>query len=538
MINILDIPDQYFFVYDRERHEEAVDGLRAVDELFLGDTQEAREKIHKRLIPVIGFREAEALVQRDAERMKERLEEVVEKQLHLKAYLEQKFAMAAQRAARAYPEDFGDREVRRDAVFYTLSRAGLAVIGDFVRGETDWEKVAERISNGEQLERFLPSKIIRDVVALLPCAILFNEQRAELTAQLKQYNADLAKKVERALPRPVEFNQLDLPKGLEQQIMQLLRGCIKQGETFLRGVDSLAERLELDEEAAAELTGRLKRVVRGSTFRLARGLEELRHGRVDECVLSPDYSARSRKKWMPLAVELAKAGCVRRHDIEHVHTKNSSYLQTIYGWLRGRDAFSTRALQILDVGEVSGWSGEGSKLLDPQKVTERTAGLYVGYFLFGRGNQSCRKKRNLRTLSYYMREKSEEWFFDTLERTGTLVTRPSLGETMTGFGYVCRVHTIPIQFLGIAEYALETMTTETLETFRKTALQGWLEDNVRCVHVRKSGTLSMQTSIRSEYEGVIRQMAKAVGLNISRGSVRGNRVDVHVRNPEIVGYKQ
>lgn len=61
VINILDIPDQYFFVWDRARHEAALDSLEFVSKLETDDTEEKRGEMQKRITPVVGFREAERL---------------------------------------------------------------------------------------------------------------------------------------------------------------------------------------------------------------------------------------------------------------------------------------------------------------------------------------------------------------------------------------------------------------------------------------------------------------------------------------------
>src|SRR3989338_7906562 len=162
MINILEILDQYFFVWDRARHEAAIDGLELVGDIEREDSAEKRERLHQRIVSVVGFRQAEKLKAAKPEEVREALQAVRERQQYLKGYLEERFEAARQRAAARYPdpEVFGEQEVRRDAAFYTLARSGLMVISDALIGGSDWEIISGEISNGQRLDSYLPSEII------------------------------------------------------------------------------------------------------------------------------------------------------------------------------------------------------------------------------------------------------------------------------------------------------------------------------------------------------------------------------------------
>ncbi len=537
MINILDIPDQYFFVWDRARHEAAINGLEFVAGLEKEDSDEKRVELEKRITPVVGFRQAERLKTAKLEEVREALQAVRERQQYLKGYLEQKFEAARQRAAAKYsdPEAFGKQEVRRDAVFYTLARSGLMIISNVLVEAEDWERVSGEIANGESLDRYLPSEIVGLTRDLLPRAILFNEQRDELKAALRSYGLgdDQLRQLDRALPDAIS---LDLPEQQMEQVNTMLERCVSSEADFEMEFSGLTEQLQLDQQESQELKQKLKKVVKGSAFRLAKGLDALRNGRVDEGVLLNAYKTSTIIPWYPLGYDIAGLG-VMEHDVEHVHTRNSRYRATLLNYLYAMIGIPTKVIKMLSIDNVSSWTTPGApKILDPHtQFNSEYVGKLIGYFLFGHGITYSSDVLVYRPC----RKKSREQFLDMLAQLGKLQWEPSYTvsssrDVAKRFGRESKssttseVYLVPNQFLELARIGFQRLEVNEDPEMIKSALKCWLEDR---------SNRHMHVGIKPEYEGVIRRMAQTVGLGLSEGQDSFNKRRVYVRNPEIVGYR-
>ncbi|MBI4163624.1 MAG: hypothetical protein HY512_02065 [Candidatus Aenigmarchaeota archaeon] len=535
MINILEIPGQYFFVWDRTRHEAAINGLKLVEDIESEDSAKNRERLHQRIVPVVGFRQAERLKDAKPEEVRETLQVVRERQQYLKGYLEERFETGASRAGTRYPENFGEQEVRRDAVFYTLTRSGLIVISDALGEQTDWEKASGEILNGERLDRYLPPEVTEITQDLLPRAILFNQQRNDLKSRLREYGLsdDQLRQLDKALPNVVN---LDLPEEQKQQAQVLLQRCIGPEADFEREFGRLTEQLQLDQQEATELKQKLKKVVRGSAFRLARGLYGLKNGRIDDGALNSFYTTGSIHKWFGLGRDISELGLTEL-DIDHVHTRNVRYVTSIINnHLSGWNGLPTKLIEHLGIEDASSWHTQRNTFLDPVLEPDpETLGLYVGHFLFGHGSAT--------TGSYSPKDKGREQFLDLLERSGKLnkdlyVNTKTSGEISEDFrkqiknpDKVVKKYTVPLQIFRLAKHALERCQDRE---FYMSALRGWLVDRYTPERRCLGGGITMKRN----YEDLIRTMASVVGLNVSDGYEMSERSKhVYVRNPEIVGYR-
>ncbi len=528
MTNILDIPDQQFYVWDRVRHEAARDGLEFLSGLEKEDDDQKRDELEKRIQPAVGFRQAEKLRDAKPEEVREVLQSVRERQIQMKAYLEERFETAASRINARFPEDFGEQEVRRNAVFHTLSRSGTILIADSF-GQRDWEEISDRVRDGNQLDNYLPREIVENILDLLPYALVFNKQRAELKDKLRSYlTAEQLENLDRKLPK--------LP-DLPEEANQMVERCIKSEVDFEKEFAQLASNLKLSPEKAEELENRLKKVVQGSV-RLARSLDGLRFGRADEEILDPPYRTKSRYKWFGLGKEIAGLR-LAEYDIDHVHTRNSRYVASIIAsWLSGKGGLPTKLLEYLGIEDVSSWHTRQNKFLDPVLEPDpETLGLYTGHFLFGNGFMSG-------ISGYYSpKDKRREWFLNLLERAGRLEEDLSIQSTTSGkiakrFSIqiqnpdkVVEMYIVPVQIFRLAKYAIERCQDEG---FYRAALRGWLVDRYSQFSGQKGGL----TRMKKEYEDKIKEMASAVGLNLSRwGDSNQRRSRVYVNNPEVVGYR-
>ncbi len=543
MINILEIPDQYFFVWDRARHEAALDGLELVSKLANEDTEEEREILKHRITPVVGFRQAEKLKEARPEEVREALQAVRERQQYLKGYLEERFETARQRAAARYPEPevFGGQEVRRDAAFYTLARSGLMLISDALMGGSDWEQISGEISNGERLERYLPNQIIELTRDLLPRAILFNEQRDELKAVLRSYGLgdEQLRQLDRALPEAIN---LDLPENQREQVNTMLERCVETETDFEREFGGLAQQLQLGQQESQELKKKLKKVVKGSAFRLARGLDGLRNGMVDEGVLISSYKVRTILKWYPLGEEISRLG-LKEDDRDHVHSRNSRYASLVLSsWLDAEKSMPINLINSLGIEDVSCWCTHSGSIntLDPRlDISPNTLGRYIGHFLFGKGYVG--KNENLQYSPTKIRDR--DWFLDLLEELGNLTSDPStrenplkrvhqvFGRESDTQGTVKR-YSVPRRILDLTRYALECYRKDPNPTMAAVSLESWMAERLS-----RSYGKAIELSMKPEYETDIRRMCEQVGLNISSGLIRWNKKVVYVRNPEIVGYR-
>ncbi|MBI4171071.1 MAG: hypothetical protein HY514_05200 [Candidatus Aenigmarchaeota archaeon] len=544
-INILDIPDQYFFVWDRERHEAIEYSLLAIEELKKepkkAETENDRAALKDQITPVFGYRQAEKLWQKDLADIEEALGEKEKRQKQLKQYLEGRLLAAASRAAKIYPDSFGEADRRRDAAFYPAARSGLMAIARAAGHELEWELLAGELADGKRLDSYLPQAFITDVLDFLPQALLFNKYRDELKSRLKSYGVanEQVAEIDRNLLQAIDLAGIE--EEQRQDIENLLEECAVREKDFLEEFDRLKTKLQLDEERAGQLKGKLKKVVRGSTFRLAKAVQGLQYGRVDERILNQTYRTQNNFTWLPLGAELAKLG-LKEHDVDHVHTRNARYVNEILtNYLSGEHKMPQSLIKYLQIDVVSNWgtSGVPIPLLDPMlQPDSETVGSYIGYFLFGHGSFHGTR------FFYFPCQKDREWFLDLLEQAGTLAREPgknerSSKEFATRFGIACnyeriyQCYYVPAQFATLAHYALEKFGKQEDPALAKAALFGLLMDRYYANKKRRGVTLSL----KPEYEEDIRRMAQLVGVEMSGGYVHGNKLRVYVRNPEVVGYR-
>ncbi len=539
MLNILDIPDQYFFVWDRARHEAIEYALAAIEELRKTDTEKGRADLKEQITPVFGFRMAEKLHQKGLPVIEEALKEKEERQRHLKRHLEDRFQAAARKAAELYPTDFDETEVRRDAVFYTAARSGLMAISDALGYGLDWECVSGEISSGQRLDRYLPQELVRDVVALLPHAVLFNKHRDELFSRLKSYGLSEEKlaEVRRALPDPTDLDKLGLHEEQRCEVEGLLEKCAKGESEFSEEFGRLSERLHLDDEHSKELKNKLKKVVKGSAFGLAKSLNGLQQGRVDENVLARTYRCVSARLFIPLGAEAAALGRWE-YNISHVHVQKLRQTNMLKVYFHGREGIPQNLMRFVQLDETSKWAGSAYRaLLDPiLRPGAETLGLYIGHFLFGHGSE----KQN--QVAYCSgQSKGREWFLDLLEKIGKLEIDPSKQgrnnqDIARQFGReqdyrgTSEIYTIPQHFVVLAYYGLEQSRQKEEPQIAKAALFGLFCD--RFCKDKRGG----HVNLKLEYEDDIRRMAYLLGLSMSKGSMEGNKLRVHIKNYEIVGY--
>ncbi|MBI4170495.1 MAG: hypothetical protein HY514_02285 [Candidatus Aenigmarchaeota archaeon] len=549
MINILEIPDQHFFVWDKERHESIGYSLLTIEELKKepkkADTEKGRAALKEHITPVFGYRQAEKLWQEGLADIEEVLGEKKKQQKQLKQYLEGRFLAAARRAAKIYPRTFGEAERRRDAAFYPAARSGLMAITSAAGHELEWESLAGELADGKRLDSYLPQPFIKDVLAILPQALLFNKYRDELKSRLRSYgmaNEQVAK-IDRKLPHALDLALLDLAfleEEQRQQVENLLEECAVREKDFLEEFDRLKTKLKLDEEQAGQLKDKLKKVVSGSTFRLAKAVQGLQYGRIDEGILSQRYRTQSSFIWLPLGAELSKLE-LKEHDIDHVHTRNARYMSEILTtYISGKQSIPQKLINYLQIEDASKWcqSKKTIPLLDPKlQPDSKTLGSYIGYFLFGHGSL------NENTSFYSPRKKDREWFLDLLEQAGTLAREPAKSERYSRdvaarFGVVTKSERtsqrfyVPVQFATLAHYALEKFREQADPELAKAALFGLLSDRYYDKRNRRGGCVFL----KPEYEDVIRSMAQLVGLSISEGCTHRNKLSVYVRNPECIGY--
>jgi hypothetical protein len=523
-INILKIPDQYFFVWDRKRHEAVLNGINLVQRIKSEDTEESRNRLYDLLVPSVGFREAERLRDANTDDVRDVLEHVRERQVQMKAYLEERFETAKQKANNSRHEEFNKQEYNRNSIFYTISRTGLTIISDALLGKSDWEAVSVGMVSGERLDRYIPEEIIDIVTNILPFAIVFNERRQELRKVLESLGIEQPEisRVESKLPN---IKELNLPDEQKQETERLLESYIRREKDFNQVVGQLDRRFGIETK---ELKGRLKRVIRGSGFKLARALYGLRFGNIEKGVLSPGY----KNDFYGLGEEIAHIGLDEKR-VEKVHTRNARYGDAIItSWLSGKQGMPTKMLTHLGIDQVCKWHTNHFTFLDPiTDIDDETAGLYVGHFLFGSGYISSNSR------FYSPKDKSREWFLNLLENIGKMrgdisISSQTSGEIAKRRGIeirnpdrVIEQYYVPLQFVRLAEYALDNCSSPE---FYRAALRGWLTD-------RTQGS-SSQFSMKPEYEYIIREMSKSVGLHMSDGFAHDKKLRVRVRNPEVVGY--
>lgn len=168
MINILEIPYQYFFVFDRKRYDAIQSSLAFVVQLREEDTYEQRTALKAMLTPVFGFREAVILHTEEPSELEDALLEKNERQLELQQSLNLKFRDKARESRKKRPRVSFDDEIRRDAVFYTLFKTGLIELADSAGIEQNWEEVSGRIAKGAKLFDYFPRELIGDTVSATP----------------------------------------------------------------------------------------------------------------------------------------------------------------------------------------------------------------------------------------------------------------------------------------------------------------------------------------------------------------------------------
>ena len=546
MVNIFNIPEQYFFVGDTERQEAIQDSLETLASLKLRDTEEYREVLREQIKLVSGFRKAERLAYERISTLEELLLESKKRQQYLQRHLGERFHEAARKAAMNYPTNFGEMEVKRDAVFYTLARSGVMAIAESAGYKLDWEDVSRDILGGNRLEHHLNQRFIEDVVQFLPYAIMFNKHRDELKARLQSYGIEIPD-IDKILPKPIDLAALNLREEQKQYAEELLEKCLAHEEKFLQQFEQITERLKLNEEKSKNLEQRLKKVVKGSTFRLANGLSQLQYGRVDDGVLSPKYLRSLIYSWFPLAVEFTKLG-LKENNVEHVHTGNARYASMIDGnYLHTIRGLATKVINYINIYDVSRWcpGGGGFSILDPiLKPESKTLGLFIGYLLFGPGGEFGEIGETRHIYHYFPINKDRKWFLDLLERIGVMSRDIYIGKTpvkeianrldrKTDSKRIAESYIVPKQFYSLALYALENSRKQEDIELAKAALFGLLDDRSSKAQKGKG----VYAGLKLEYEEDIRRMAQLVGLKMSEGFTDFNKKRVYVSNPEVVGYQ-
>ncbi len=525
-INILKIPDQYFFVWDRKRHEAALDGLKIVERMKSEDTEESRNRLHGLLVPSVGFREAEKLRDSRPENVRDALEPVRERQIQMKAYLEKRFEEARKKADNKRPEDFNQKELARGAVFYTMSRSCLVTISETLLGSSDWEKIAGEVSIGSSLSSYLPRDVTDVVRNVLPYAIVFNKRRQELRERLYSLgmNSEGLDILNSLLPKTWEP---DMPEEQRQEIERLLESCIRGEVDLNQRIDEIGKKFNVD---AKDLKKKVRNVIKGSV-RLAKSLNGLEYGKVDEGILGPGYKAAA--DWFGIGKEVSALG-LNEYDIDHVHTKILRYGNRIQNWLSGDQGLSTQLLEHFGIEDVTSWHTSQLPILDPRiNPDDETLGLYVGHFLFGSTSQT-------RTgFSYSPKTKTREWFLDLLEKSGKLERGTYIQSMTSGMiakrfdresknpDKVIEIYRLPTQFVKLAEYALGNCSSQE---FYRAALRAWLEDRA---FVRDKGCSAI---MKPEYEGVIREFSNRTGLSVSNGWDHYKKKMACVKNLDSVGY--
>ena len=541
MINILNIPRQHFFVYDRRRHDAAVYGARHLDTLRGDDTESNRLVLRDEyLSPVVGFRQAERLYTAPLGELKDVFAEHAAKQARMKSYLESRFSEAARKAAKRRPEGFAKREVVRDAAFYTLTRSGIAAIAEAAGENADWERAATELANGERLKEKLRNDVVREALELMPSALLFADRRRELYGQLEAMGMDAAsmEKIMATMPETIDFRSFGISEEQKPAVRSFLERYRSAGEGFDAGFERLSGSLDLDAAARRTLRKRLQKIVSGSLYTLSQGVEELQQGRADERVLSRTYRTGRFLSYYPLGSELSMLG-LRKYDVDHVHTIVAGCTENAIKCLQGDAGMPTKVVRDIQAEKATRWSGKRINLLDPAiEVSNGTAGNYVGHFLFGHG------KSPHHSVAYALRSMTRGQFFDLLETTGILDKEPCLletsGEDLAGkFGISLssnrsyNSYLVPAQFVHLARASLSEWKEHGNEAIARNALLTWLEERSWRAG---QGRRARFASVKPEYQDVMRDMASAVGLNIGSGKRFNNKIHVYVSNPEQVGF--
>ncbi|GEM_PF-3508476 len=537
--NLLDVPDQYFVVYDRDRHNAITDSIIFLNQLGEADSddQEKMLELKEKITPVFGFREAENIldVNFGFDHIIDYLKEKEHRQIDLKIYLERKIEDAARRAAANYPSDFKKIEIKRDAVFYTAARSGLSAIAEVIGQKVDWENTAGEICSGTRLDKFLSPSLVEDVIGFLPYAILFNGHRDELKQRLQHYGIKErhAVAVVEKLPKQVELLGLNLSSEQMKSVENLIKACAVDQRGFDKEFDLLVENHRIDKGKAKSLKRRLERVVKGSTFLLAKSLSGLKRGVVSEDVLSRAYTRDRACHFYALGAKLSQLG-LKTYDIDHVHTDNARYMDIIYSTYLPGNGIPQVVIKELGIEDISSWYTYSNSipLLDPKtQIDSITLGLYIGLFLFGWGHSKTGE------LHYYSTKRKQDSLISLLERTGKLSRKPGVSKTLANTQEGTKIQeysAIPVQFGHLAKYGLEKGSQD--RELAIAALRVLFEDKATGYASQYSDSRTLWIDVKPEYADVIKEMAKLTGITLTPSSASASRIHASVKDPELVGY--
>jgi len=528
----------YFSIYSLDVNRK----LRSI----ISETQrelsdERLEQLREDLGECIGYRTAQKLTTIDEMRevAQEERSRLVRNKLFLGRFLSEAARIAKEKVDEEDP-NFTRREIRKNAIYHTLTRSGILVLPKVLGQDIDDEQATNDIfQHRKDLRDYLPDGFSEDMVDLLTESMVDDLRRKEFLYELRnrfRLTEDQVRKVEDTLYfsklGPLEDLLTEIEKfvGNVERFKPLIHKLFLDRENFDTRRKYLCDRLQLDPRTLQLLEAELKKRYRGigdsQPFRIGRALRDLYRGNRNVDDVLSRYMLTS-QHLIPLSKLLFEVGFTRM-DIQHFHLPIARYSHHIKSnWGIGNGSMPQRILLFLSelTGEdpsdsIIRWTffgGISTHIIHPStNYSDEVLGKLFGHFVLSQDPPY-----------YSLYRRSEEETTDLIEGIGKLPKKLGVFE-IPDIGY--RGVKLPDQLLNI----LQTIENRSeiylsrefaLEAFKALVDERVLKDRPHMI------------TIPTSYDALVKQLAEVLRLNIEYSSIQRKRRDVIIRNPEVFGIR-
>jgi len=538
-LKLLDIEgENSFSIYDK-----GIDNkLKNISFIAQQDLPEERiEPLKKDLEECIGYKTAQKLTTSDQirEAAQEEREVLLRNKLFLKRFIAYATRIASERVGRE-DHTYARRELRRDAIYHTLTRSGILVLSEAFGQEIDEEKAAQDIHlHNKTLQDYLPQDFSQEMLNLLNESMIDNLKRQEFLSELKNrfgLRDEQLAEIDNSIffSRTQSLDELvtlmESHVGSVEMYRSLIYDLFYERGNFDRKWQNLANRFQIDsanlQVLENELRKRHKGISTSQPFRIGRALNDLYRGNTSiDSVLSRHII--EGQDLYPLVKLLPEIG-FKRLDVQHFHTTTSTHASQLKSqWVIGNSSMPQKILLYLAdlTGEdpndyINRWSirGGGSALLHPtHNYSDNILGELFGHFILGQY-----------APHYSLFNNSEDDAINLIEKTGRLSRRLEITEILQDYGGFYRGIRTPAQLVNILDTIKNKPKIYQTEEFAEEAFKALVKE-------RSQSQKPHLVTIPTEYDSLVKELAGIIGLDILYGRVQTLRRDVSIRNPERFG---